>query len=582
MHKFIPLFCALALIPVATAHAAEPIRIDPNTLAGPDGKTWISRLSQEIRAKNTNLSEDLIVEIADGTITLDAPLRFGSGDGGSDSHSVVFRAAAGAKPVISGGIRISGWAQSNTGLWTVQVSLPDMRHLFVNGVRAQRARGPFPEGAVLYGDPKRIDSDSGFTTPNVAMATWKNHADMELGFHNSWSHMIGKVQSITADGDTARIRMLQPWFLLMARKEGVQAKVPAYIENALELLDEPGEWYFDRPTQTLHYMPREGEEMASATAVVPAIETLLEITGDLDAPAKNIRFEGITFADAAWLDVNTRGLADMQANFTIVPDNLYERDGYLVNIHNEYRKSPGAIRVQHARNITFKNCTFTRLGGAGVDFGLGVQDSSLQSCELHDISGSGIQIGDVIADAHHPKDDRLIVRNIRVDSCTIRDIGVEFEDSIGVFAGYVQDTAITANTIYDLPYTGISIGWGWGEEDAGGSTYPIPYIFDAPTPARNNRIAGNYIHHVMQKRLDGGGIYTLGNMPGTIIEGNHIHDNPGWPGGIYLDEGSGFIEVRGNRVYNVPTAMNYNNRNQDRISTCNVHDNDFQSTQKEP
>ncbi|HRK36399.1 MAG TPA: right-handed parallel beta-helix repeat-containing protein, partial [Candidatus Hydrogenedentes bacterium] len=114
------------------------------------------------------------------------------------------------------------------------------------------------------------------------------------------------------------------------------------------------------------------------------------------------------------------------------------------------------------------------------------------------------------------------------------------------------------------------------------STYPIPYIFDAPTPARNNRIAGNYIHHVMQKRLDGGGIYTLGNMPGTIIEGNHIHDNPGWPGGIYLDEGSGFIEVRGNRVYNVPTAMNYNNRNQDRISTCNVHDNDFQSTQKEP
>ena len=64
-------------------------------------------------------------------------------------------------------------------------------------------------------------------------------------------------------------------------------------------------------------------------------------------------------------------------------------------------------------------------------------------------------------------------------------------------------------------------------------------------------------------------------MAGTVIRGNHIHDNPGVPGGIYLDEGSGFIEVTGNVVYDVPTPMNYNNRNQNRIATCNEHDNFF-------
>lgn len=79
----------------------------------------------------------------------------------------------------------------------------------------------------------------------------------------------------------------------------------------------------------------------------------------------------------------------------------------------------------------------------------------------------------------------------------------------------------------------------------------------------------------MQVLNDGGGIYTLSNQPDTIIRGNHVHDNRGWPGGIYLDEGSGFIEVTGNSVHNVRTAINFNNRAQNRIATCKVHDNFF-------
>jgi len=74
---------------------------------------------------------------------------------------------------------------------------------------------------------------------------------------------------------------------------------------------------------------------------------------------------------------------------------------------------------------------------------------------------------------------------------------------------------------------------------------------------------------------DGGAVYTLSNQPGTVVRGNHIHDNKGGPGGVYLDEGSGFIEVAGNVVYNVPRPMNYNNKAQDRQATCNEHDNFF-------
>ena len=113
--------------------------------------------------------------------------------------------------------------------------------------------------------------------------------------------------------------------------------------------------------------------------------------------------------------------------------------------------------------------------------------------------------------------------------------------------------------------------------DAGGGAkrYHVPYKYATPTPSGNNRIEHNHIHHVMKEFQDGGGIYTLGNMPGTIIRGNHIHDNWGIPGGIYLDEGSGFIEITGNVAYNVYRGVHYNNRKQNRIATCNEHDNFF-------
>ncbi|MDQ1257775.1 MAG: hypothetical protein QG656_2381, partial [Candidatus Hydrogenedentes bacterium] len=227
--------------------------------------------------------------------------------------------------------------------------------------------------------------------------------------------------------------------------------------------------------------------------------------------------------------------------------------------------------------IQLERCTFTRLGGAGLDIECGARNNTVSRCAFYDISSSAIQIGDVLEPDHHPADPRLIVQDNEVVHCDIHDIGVEYQDSIGVFGGYVRGTAIAHNHIYDLPYSGVSVGWGWGEADAGSGGYAIPYKYEQPTPAGENRIEYNHIHDVMRERNDGGGIYMLGNQPGTIIRGNHIHDNRigGGPGGIYLDEGSGFIEITGNSVYNVPTAMNYNNRVQNRIDTCNEHDNFF-------
>lgn len=423
-----------------------------------------------------------------------------------------------------------------------------------------------------------VTGEAGFSTADPSLASWRNPGDMELGFVKCWSHMICPVSRIERQGDRAILVMSEPAFLLACRKGGMQAGQPDYIENALELLDEPGEWYYDRTARRLHYMPLPGEDIAQAEVIAPVLETLVEVRGSLEQPAHDIRFEGLTLAHATWLRPTQFGHPDVQANFIIGPTNLYLRpeDSSFVSVNGDCVRSPANVQVVAAQRVGFEGCTFTHLGSAGLDLQEGTQASFARGCIFRDISGSGVQVGDVTAQDHHPSDDRRTVRGNEISNCLVTQIGAEYEGSIGIFCGYTDGTTLAHNEICDLPYSGISVGWGWGMTDAGGSPYYSPLVYDTPTACRGNHIEYNHIHHCMLRRNDGGAIYTLSRQPGTIVRGNHIHDDgPGGPGGIYLDEGSSEIEVTGNLVYAVAAPMNYNNHAQNRTATCNEHDDFF-------
>jgi hypothetical protein len=108
------------------------------------------------------------------------------------------------------------------------------------------------------------------------------------------------------------------------------------------------------------------------------------------------------------------------------------------------------------------------------------------------------------------------------------------------------------NEVYNMPYSGMSIGYGWGSNDAGGSNhyanrglYNYQPRYTTPTTATNNRLIGNYIHDVMQQMTDGGCIYTLGWNPGGQMTGNHCLRTNGWFG-LYFDEGSKYYTASNN------------------------------------
>ncbi|HOD84669.1 MAG: hypothetical protein BWX88_01529 [Planctomycetes bacterium ADurb.Bin126] len=513
------------------------------------------------------------VGIGEGVYLLDRPLVFEPADcGRRPDVQVQYMGVPNRPTVLSGGRRVTGWARCKDNVWKAPSPVDDFRQFYVNHKRGIRARGKVPAGLELVGN-------EGYRTSDPAIAKWKNIDDVEFCYLVVWTHSRCRWATVRPDEkDKSKlfIAMQQPTFEQARTKEGVQVSMPAYVENAFELLDEPGEFYLDRPARTIYYIPRESEDLAKAEVIVPALDTLVEVRGTPEEPVCGVAFFNLTFADATWLQPSRIGHADVQANFLNDPGKLLRRDGKVTTVHNEQLKSPGNIRIRHGQGIRFSECTFTRLGGAGLDIDRGSHSCEVHGCDFHDIAGSAVQIGDVNKDDHHPSDERLIVRDIRVTDCLIHDCCLDYKGGVGVFLGYVKDCRVAHNEIRDLPYSGVSAGWGWGEEDAGGGAYKVQGPPHAkPTPCGGNVIEKNHIHHVMKELNDGGGIYTLGNQPGTVIRGNHIHDDRGGPGGIYLDEGSGFIEITGNAVHDVPRPMNYNNRAQDRIKTCNEHDNYF-------
>ncbi len=552
--------------PMAFYVSATENDTHPGTQAQPF-KT-IERARDAVRASNATMTEDITVFLGGGRYVLTKPIVLEPPDSGTGGHRVIYRNVPGDAPILSGGQRITGWTRDVGNRWKAPVTIPNFRQLHVNGQRAVRAAGPVPQGIRLHGkEGYRIDDGS--------WAKWQNPSDIEFCYRVVWTHSRCPVQSIRTDGAGAIITMRQPCFTYARNKEGVQVSLPSYVQNALELLDEPGEWYLDRKAGMVYYMPREKEDMATAEVVAPALDQILLLNGTLDKPVHDVQFIGLTFADADFLRPSEIGHADVQANFLLDPLHLLERDGKTTAIHNEHLKSPSAVVCRASHSIRFDACTFTRMGGGALDIEVGSSDNTMDGCEFFDVGGSAIQVGDVLKDDHHPDDPRRIVKNNAVTNCYIHDVAVSYNGGVGVFVGYTDGTVIAHNEICRLPYSGVSIGWGWGEEDAGGgaANYTQPFRYKTPTAARNNRCEFNHVHHVMQAMQDGGAIYTLSIQPGTILRGNHLHDNKGGPGGIYLDEGSGNINVTGNLIYRVPRPLNFNNSAQDRRATCEVHDN---------
>jgi hypothetical protein len=321
---------------------------------------------------------------------------------------------------------------------------------------------------------------------------------------------------------------------------------PYYFENALEFLDQPGEWYLNTSTNELFYRPRPGEDIATADVVAPRLEQLLMIRGSLSSPVRGVRFQELNFEYSTWLGPNTEGFIGDQA-FAIFTERL--PDDEITSYPGD--RHPAAVHVEAAVDVQFERNVFRHLGSAGVNLYMATQDVTIVGNLFSDISAGGIAV-DLNLEGN-PGDTRKVTRRPIIRNNYLTGTGKDYYQNTGIAVGYADSAVIEHNELTDMPYSGISVGWGWDDRD---------------NVARNNLVRANKIWNVLRLMADGGGIYTLSRQPGTVLSENYVHDiertsvHGGFNmSGIYLDEGSNLITVRDNVLVNTGDRPLFQNAN---------------------
>lgn len=492
-----------------------------------------------VRATNRLIGASVDVVLSDGIYRLDRTLAFDAakGDGAQNGSTVTYEAAPGAHPVLSGGIQVTGWHQGANGIWEAPMPLGiDVRQLYVNGVRALRASGPSPSSFAR--------TSTGYTMSNATLSSWTNLSEIEFVYDVDWTQIRCGVASVSA----ATVTMKQPCFGNSTEKGyGVNADLPTYIENARELLTNPGQWYRDKSTHTIYYIPREGQNLNTADVEIPSLQTLVSGTGTELNPLTGLALNGIAFEYAGWTAPDTGdGFAEVQANMHLTGQNAWQLQGTCDRFsstnpgtcpYGNWTMVPGNVVFDHTSSLTVTGCLFEHLGAAGLQLGQDVEGSTVADNIFTDISSNGIEIGNG-TDAD-PADTSLLPSGNTISDNWVHNVAVEYTGGVGIFQGYTRNDLIEHNQINNVPYSGISSNWGWGR---------------TPTETVSNKILNNLVFDYMQQRSDGGGVYVLGpegdSLPdGLLVSGNVVRYAAGGGHAIYTDGGSEFITMTGNVMY---------------------------------
>ena len=447
-----------------------------------------------------------------------------------DNFKISFEAFPGEKPVISAGRQISCWkAGKVNGKACWKVNLPEVkngefyfRQLFVNGKRASRPR--LPENGFYEvedpllgttGTPAQKYADAArdrFIFREGDINEWKNLRDVNVMVLHYWQEDYLPLEEVNIAKREVVFSAASYWPFLRSHPAHVCNNAWYYVDNVFEAFDSPGEWYLDRPTGDLFYIPVPGEKINNTEIFVPVLTQIIRINGNLEENkfAGNVHFTGLGFrhSEIVW--------------------NAHYGTGNSFN-----NSGPSLIRFNSVKDCSVSECEFSNLGEYAIEI-LGESESVyITGNSFTDLGAGAIKIN--------------TGSEIYITDNEIHSGGRVFHGAVAVLSGTVKYSRFLHNHISDFYFNGIKGTGGRKSQHEGAiGTY-------------NNLIMKNHIHDLGQGWLsDMGGIAWAGLEPGTVISGNVIHDITSACYGanaVYLDDASQHIIVEQNLLYNTSNAI---------------------------
>ncbi len=532
-----------------------------------------ARARDAIRAARQARSDgSFAVEIRGGFYFLDKTFNLGVEDSGVAGDPVVYRAYAGEQPVLSGGVKLDGFEETEVnGLAGWVVDVPAGLHssqLFVNGQRMARPRMP-RQGFF------RMDSCEGFEHGELDWykkiasfaykegdldPDWRNLEDTTVMAFKRWFDLHLPIASIAPDSRTVTLRAS----VTDGGRDCDGQFLRYYVDNVFEGMRQEGQFYLDRSAGKLYFLPRYGDKVHSAVVIAPRLEQVMALQGDpFGAKVEHVRFENLTFAHTEY---------------------RYE-DGYAGSVQAAHTL-PGAVTLRGAQDCVFYGCSVTQVAQYGIEFRLGCTRNQVLACHLHDLGGGGIKINSdhgTASQVHEPavalrtepqfglvvpdgQDATQLPRQkVTVSDCRIHDGGKIYQSAVGIWIGDSAGNRIRHNEIRNMHYSGISCGWMW--------------LFNYEVEAADNIIEYNHVHHLNPTGLlsDLAGLYTLGPQPGSINRYNLLHDIDtavygNW--GLYNDGSSSLFDNIGNVAYHCGYGGYFSNVGKNNRLIRNIFVND--------
>lgn len=407
-------------------------------MAGNQAVRTVQRAQQIVRSLNRGMHGDITVELASGTYRLARPLALGARDSGTNGYNVVWTAAPGAHPVLSGAEHITGWHLSDaaSNVWEAKVPAGTLAtQLYVDGKTA-----PIDQQSpkALQLDLSSFQVTNGFDISGSTASFFQNLAATmtpaelhEVRFvwnpavPTDWEESECPVGSVTATA----VVMAQPCWNNLTNKEptiygGNSSNVTPYnlkLDTAPSAIDNtyvpstganppaPGEWYLDQPAGELYYVPAAGQDMSKLDIELPRAETLLTVAGTLDRPVSGLSFRGLTFEGTTWDQPGTAtGFAQVQANLNVTQPDVTA--GGIVQPATQgectfatpvagscpwgaFSEPAAGVVLSAARKVTFSGDTFADLGAIGLKAEYGSDDNLVQGHTFTQIAGSAIWLG---------------------------------------------------------------------------------------------------------------------------------------------------------------------------------------------